>query len=84
MSYFGEIAFYLVVFTAALFLLRFVRRFLRFTLKLLWGSGLLLLLNSVAPFGLSLGIGPLSVAVSYFFGLPGIGALLFLKHQLSV
>lgn len=83
MSVFGETMFYLAVFLAALFLLRFIRRFLRFSLKLLWGSGLLLLLNSVAPAAFSLGISPFSIAVAYFFGLPGVGALLFLKHRLS-
>lgn len=83
MSQFGEIVFYLAVFFLALFLLRFIRRFLRFSLKLIWGSGLLILLNSVAPAAFSIGVGPLSVAVSYFFGLPGVAALVFLKQYFS-
>ncbi len=83
MTYLSEIAFYLAVFLAALFLLRFIRRFFRFSCKLLWGSGLMLLLNSVAPAAFSIGISPFSIAVAYFFGLPGVGALLFLKHRLS-
>ncbi len=77
-----EILFFLACFCGALLLLRFCVRFFRLCLRFLWGGGLLLLVNTFGFPALSLGINPFTLVVAWVLGLPGVGALLLLKHLL--